>query len=305
MSFRVTQPIPALGLGCCTGSTQARGACEVLGDTSPSPAKPRVPVLMQGGHLYSSWHSSSLQRRPASAHLPCATQGKRAGRGIRVVHTRSRRREKMENKWSCSFPQPPCVAQGTVTQPQQGHPAPQPSYLPSEGRAASSTLRGAHRVLGGPGCVAREKGCCTHPNQALESGQACHPLWHVSPGRCGWVRAHRAWQKPQKSESGPLDITKLLAARQSVLGCWGQQWDPAQGWGSQVGVLTRVAKWDRSSVPKPSTHPQGAGSQQGSGDSMEIPTVSSEEASPVALETLASVVLISHVRLLKQEDRAL
>lgn len=105
--------------------------------------------------------------------------------------------------------------------------------------------------------------------------------------------------------SGPLDITKLLAARQSVLGCWGQQRDPAQGWGSQVGVLTRVAKWDRSSVPKPNTHPQGAGSQQGSGDSMEIPTVSSEEASPVALETLASVVLISHVQLLKQEDRAL
>lgn len=38
---------------------------------------------------------------------------------------------------------------------------------------------------------------------------------------------------------------------------------------------------------------------------MEIPTVSSEEAGPVALETLAGVVLIRHARLLKQEDRAL
>lgn len=38
---------------------------------------------------------------------------------------------------------------------------------------------------------------------------------------------------------------------------------------------------------------------------MEIATVSSEEASPVTLETLAGVVLISHAQLLKQEDRAL
>lgn len=38
---------------------------------------------------------------------------------------------------------------------------------------------------------------------------------------------------------------------------------------------------------------------------MEIPTVSGEEASPVTLETLAGVVLISPARLLKQEDGAL
>lgn len=38
---------------------------------------------------------------------------------------------------------------------------------------------------------------------------------------------------------------------------------------------------------------------------MEIPTVSSEEAGPAALETLAAVVLISRARLPKQEDRAL
>lgn len=59
------------------------------------------------------------------------------------------------------------------------------------------------------------------------------------------------------------------------------------------------------SVLKPSTPTQGLRPQQGSRVSMEIPTTSSEEASPVALETLAGVVLISHARLLKQEDRAL
>lgn len=58
-------------------------------------------------------------------------------------------------------------------------------------------------------------------------------------------------------------------------------------------------------VLKPSTPTQGLRPQQGSSVSMEIPTASSKEASPVALETLASVVLISHAQLLKQEDRAL
>lgn len=53
------------------------------------------------------------------------------------------------------------------------------------------------------------------------------------------------------------------------------------------------------------THPGGPGSQRGGGLRVEIPTVSSEEASPVALETLAGVVLINHAWLLKQEDRAL
>ena len=53
------------------------------------------------------------------------------------------------------------------------------------------------------------------------------------------------------------------------------------------------------------THPGGPGSQRGGDFHTEIPTVSSEEASPVTLETLAGVVLINPAQLLKQEDRAL
>lgn len=83
--------------------------------------------------------------------------------------------------------------------------------------------------------------------------------------------------------------------------------DPGWGWGSQPGGSSfRLENRSALLCPKAQrTHPGGPGSQRGGGLRVEIPTVSSEEASPVALETLAGVVLINHAWLLKQEDRAL
>lgn len=60
----------------------------------------RTHADVWGRRLRSSWHNSSFQRRPGSAHLPCATQGKHpllARFGWRTQGIGSKRWEKRED----------------------------------------------------------------------------------------------------------------------------------------------------------------------------------------------------------------
>lgn len=52
----------------------------------------------------------------------------------------------------------------------------------------------------GPGHRGTEKASCAHPDLAPEQGQACLPLWHISPGR---VQAQGTSQHPWGSREKP------------------------------------------------------------------------------------------------------
>lgn len=113
-----------------------------------------------------------------------------------------------------------------------------------------------------------------------------------------------AGQKPHRSHSWPQTISALVAVSHGGSGWRGQ---PSS---TRKVLVCRIPAGNGARSPGVSFQgqaqpPRGAGSQRGGDLSVEIPTVSSEEASAAALEALAAVVLISRARLLKQEDRAL
>lgn len=194
----------------------------------------------------------------------------------------------------------------------------QPPHLLSEDRSASSTHQGAYRAgccrtLGAWGerrllCTSKagyREGTSLSPSVTPVPGE----VWQGASPRCfpaplGQQGEAVAGQKPHKSHSWPQTILELLAVSHGGSGWRGQP-------SSTCKVLVcRIPAGNGAHSPGVSFQsqahpPRGPGSQRGGDLSVEIPTVSSEEAGPAALETLAAVVLISRARLPKQEDRAL
>lgn len=157
---------------------------------------PHTHADARGRHLRSSRHSSSFQHRPGSAHLP--VQPKENTRCLHDLGVHARHWVKKMGKQgrrSCSFPQPPSTAQGSVAMPRArtGTLLPGPSHLLSEDRSASSTQRGAHRagccgVLGAWG----EKAAAVRIQTWLPRGDKLVTLrgtcpWGGVAGRHPWV----------------------------------------------------------------------------------------------------------------------